>query len=61
MHHFVAPAYVGRKLTACVEIVRMRPEKQLVNLSTVCLAGPDNVVCLGEALVWHVKHERIKH
>jgi acyl dehydratase len=49
--HFLTPAYVSHKLTASVEIVRIRPEKQLVNLSTVCLAGSDNVVCFGEALV----------
>ena len=49
--HFLAPAYVGQSLTASVEIIRIRPEKQLVNLSTVCIGAMDSVVCRGEALV----------
>jgi acyl dehydratase len=49
--YFPAPAYVDRKLTASVEIIRIRPEKQLVNLSTVCTGPAGNVVCYGEALV----------
>ncbi len=49
--HFPAPAYVDQALTASVEIIRLRPEKQLVNLSTVCTDAADNVVCHGEALV----------
>jgi acyl dehydratase len=49
--HFLAPAYVDQELTASVEIIRIRPEKQLVNLSTSCSDEADNVVCSGEALV----------
>ncbi len=49
--HFPAPAYVDQLLTASVEIIRIRPGKQLVNLSTVCADAADNVVCHGEALV----------
>ncbi len=49
--HFPAPAYVDQLLTASVEIIRIRPDKQLVNLSTVCADAADNVVCHGEALV----------
>lgn len=49
--HFPAPAYVGRAHTASVEIIRIRPDKQLVNLSTVCADAAGNVVCHGEALV----------
>jgi acyl dehydratase len=49
--YFPAPASAGRELTASVEIIRIRPEKQLVNLSTVCVDAADNVVCHGEALV----------
>jgi acyl dehydratase len=49
--HFPAPAYVDQPLTASVEIIRIRPEKQLVNLSTVCVDAADSVVCHGEALV----------
>jgi len=49
--YFPAPAYAGQELVASVEIIHIRPEKQLVNLSTVCLDAADNVVCHGEALV----------
>jgi acyl dehydratase len=49
--YFPTPATVDRQLVASVEIIRIRPEKQLVNLSTVCTDPADNVVCYGEALV----------
>ncbi len=48
---FPNPAYAGQELTARVEIVRLRPEKQLVNLSTVCADPSGRTVCQGEALV----------
>jgi acyl dehydratase len=49
--HFPIPAYPGQELTARVEIVRLRPEKQLVNLRTVCTDPAGRIVCQGEALV----------
>jgi acyl dehydratase len=49
--HFPSPAYADHELTARVEIVRIRPEKQLVNLSTVCADPSGRIVCHGEALV----------
>ncbi len=48
---FPVPAYVGEELTATVEIIRLRPEKELVNLRTVCTNAAGQVVCHGEALV----------
>jgi len=48
---FPNPAHAGQELIARVEIVRLRPEKQLVNLSTVCTAPSGRIVCQGEALV----------
>ena len=48
---FPNPAYPGEELVARVEIVRLRPEKQLVNLSTVCTGPSGRIVCQGEALV----------
>lgn len=48
---FAAPAYVGEPLTASVEIVRLRPEKKLVNLRVRCVAASGALVCEGEALV----------
>ncbi len=47
---FPDTAWIGEEIRATVEVIRIRPEKQLVNLSTVCSAG-DRVVCEGEALV----------
>lgn len=48
---FPSPAYLDEPLTASVEIIRIRPEKQLVNLSTACTGAAGNLVCHGEALV----------
>jgi acyl dehydratase len=48
---FPLPAYQSEELTAAVEIVRIRPEKQLVNLSTICTNARGELVCAGEALV----------
>lgn len=48
---FPAPAYPDQELTATVEIVRIRPEKQLVNLRTICTNRASEIVCHGEALV----------
>ena len=45
------PVYPGDELTAHVQIVRLRPEKALVNLRTWVVAAGDTV-CDGEALVW---------
>jgi acyl dehydratase len=49
--YFPALAYVDQTLTASVEIIRIRSEKQLVNLSTVCVNPAGEKVCQGEALV----------
>ncbi len=48
---FPAPAHVGDEITATVEIIRLRPEKDLVNLRTVCANPAGVIVCEGEALV----------
>ncbi len=48
---FRAPAQVGEELTATVEIVRLRPEKKLVNLRATCVAESGALICEGEALV----------
>lgn len=49
---FPHPAYSDEAITAVVEIVRLRPEKQLVNLRTTCTDPLGTCVCEGEALVW---------
>src|SRR5512135_1595980 len=48
---FAAPAWVDEPLTASVEIVRLRPDKRLVNLRVRCVAASGALVCEGEALV----------
>jgi 3-hydroxybutyryl-CoA dehydratase len=48
---FPRPARLGDELTATVEVTRLRPEKDLVNLRTVCVDSAGRVVCEGEALV----------
>ncbi|MDB4970159.1 MAG: hypothetical protein JWN44_5848 [Myxococcales bacterium] len=48
---FHARASVDDLLFASVEIVRLRPEKQLVNLRVECLSASGALVCDGEALV----------
>ena len=45
------PARAGEELTATVEITRIRSDKYLVNLRTVCTNPSGAVVCSGEALV----------
>lgn len=48
---FLAPAPLGAPITATVTVTRVRPEKDLVNLSTVCATSDGTVVLTGEALV----------
>jgi acyl dehydratase len=48
---FPAPCYAGQEVMARVEIVRLRPEKELVNLRTTCTTPGGQMVCEGEALV----------
>ncbi len=49
---FLAPAPVGETLTASVTITRLRPEKHLVDLETVCEAEDGTRICQGRALVY---------
>lgn len=50
--YYPNPAYLGRPITARVEITRLRPEKNLVNLKTLCVNPDGERVCEGEALVY---------
>lgn len=49
---FLAPAPVGEALTASVTVSRLRPEKHLVDLDTVCKAPDGTRICQGRALVY---------
>lgn len=50
-NRFTHPAYIGQALTATVEIVRLRADKELVNLKSTVTAEDGTVVCDGETLV----------
>ena len=49
---FCKPVPIGIEITASVEILRLRPDKDLVNLRTVCEDSKGDIVCEGEALVY---------
>jgi 3-hydroxybutyryl-CoA dehydratase len=49
---FIAPAPVGAPLTARVTVTRLRPEKHLADLETVCTLADGRVVARGRALVY---------
>jgi acyl dehydratase len=49
---FPKPAYPNATITANVAIVRLRSEKDLVNLRTTCVDPTGDLVLDGEALVW---------
>ena len=48
---FLEPAPFDQPLTAIVEITRLRPEKNLCDLSTVCTDAAGRTLCTGRALV----------
>lgn len=48
---FSGTARVGEPLTTHLEIVRLRPEKALVNLESTCTDARGTVICRGESLV----------
>lgn len=49
---FQADSKVGEALRARVEITRLRPDKQLVDLATTCLNANGKVIATGRALVY---------
>lgn len=52
--HFLRPLYPTQEIITRVEVVRIRPEKDLVNLSTIARSSQGYVLVEGEALV-HVQ------
>lgn len=48
---YPVPCYPGEEVAARVEVVRLRPDKDLVNLRTTCTLADGRTVCRGEALV----------
>jgi len=49
---FPATARIGETLTAHVEITRLRPDKQLVDLATTCQGADGHLIANGRALVY---------
>ena len=48
---FRSRARIGERLTATVEVVRLRPDKRLVNLRVSCVNDAGAMICEGESLV----------
>ena len=48
---FMAPVFIGDELTATVEVVKIREDKPIVTLKTVCVNSEGKVVIEGEAVV----------
>jgi acyl dehydratase len=59
-YSFPAPAFVEETITATVEIARIRPEKDLVNLQISCVNPRGEQVCRGESLVFVADLESAK-
>ena len=47
--HFPAPAYIGEEITASVKVVRIRPDKKIVNLYDTCVTDAGKLVCQAES------------
>ena len=50
--HFRHSVLIGEALTARVEITRLRPDKQLADLSTTCQDSAGRIIASGRALVY---------
>lgn len=48
---FHNPAPLGVALTATVEITRLRPDKHLCDLATICVDPDGDLICTGRSLV----------
>jgi enoyl-CoA hydratase len=48
---FKAPVAIGEEVTASVEIIRIRDDKPIITLRTVCVNSAGTVVIEGEAVV----------
>lgn len=48
---FKKPVYIGNKITANVEITKIREDKPIINLRTYCVNQDNEIVIDGEAIV----------
>ncbi len=51
-YYFLEPAHPDEEITARADIIRLRPEKDLVNLRTTLWNAREEKIVDGEALVW---------
>ncbi|MTI05049.1 phosphate acetyltransferase [Roseibium denhamense] len=49
---FLPPAPIEEELTASVKVTRIRPDKHLVDLKTICQTASGEIICRGRALVY---------
>jgi acyl dehydratase len=52
--NFKAPVLIGDQVTASVEIVRIRDEKPIVTLRTLCINNEGQVLIESEAVLKHM-------
>jgi hypothetical protein len=55
---FRSRARIGERLRATVEVVRVRPDKRLVNLRVACVNDAGAMICEGESLVLVLEMEK---
>jgi acyl dehydratase len=48
---FKGPVYIGQQVTASVEIIKIRDDKPIITLRTVCFDSEGEVVIEGDAVV----------
>ncbi len=48
---FLAPVHIGDKITAEVEVIKIRNDKPIITLKTSCLNQGDELVIVGEAVL----------
>lgn len=49
---YMQAVYIDEVITASVTITRLRPEKHLVDLETMCVNAEGQTICSGRALVF---------
>lgn len=48
---FMKPIFIGEKVTAIVEVIKMRADKPVITLNTKCVNEINEIVIQGEAIV----------
>ena len=48
---FTAPVFIGEKITAQVKVVKIREDKPIITMETMCINQNDKIVIKGEAIL----------